>query len=582
MDESSAALEQFRQQWKEEVSARSKQPDKKPQESRSAERARRPSDVRVERPIHKPPTRHPAADIKDDSDHYDDAGQKDASSSSMIQRIEGLSIRHVDDDDFSAKASSKEPKSALEHFERAVEKESQGNLGDSLSHYRKAYRLDAKVDQSYKNKHFPTKSKPTNPNPSNASATVPSTAHHSSEGPQETMTMSQLIETFADAQIIGAPPLIEGDIPPHCGIKDLPTEVLLELLQAIGIRDPALLMRLSLVCKKLAYHLYKDNALWKRVALGPEFGLAGQRYNFVTDLQGRESVYRVLEEDDGPIEDPSSSLLSSVVTDVYFPKETIWQDIFHNYPRIRYTGVYISTVNYTRAGGSSATANTWSNPIHIITYYRYLRFFRDGTCISLLTTNEPIEVVHHLTKENLTFVRAGGKKETPSHPLNFTSSAPALFRESGNSSAISSSSGLPPPNNAAAPPPSAQQIMKHALRGRWRLCHPSLDTPTVEATPTTTTGTGTTAATNQSPTPPISPGDLHIETEGAGPRYMYTMHLSLKSAGSARSKHTTKNNKLQWKGFWSFNVLTSDWAEFHLKNDKPFFFSRVRGYGLGY
>lgn len=496
----------------------------------------------------------------------------------MIQRIEGLSTRHVDDDDFSARGSSKEPKSALEHFERAVEKESQGNLGDSLSHYRKAYRLDAKVDQSYKNKHFPTKSKPTNPNPSNASPTVPSTAHHSSEGPKETLTLtwSELIESFAGAEILGADPIIEGDIPPPCGIKELPTEVLLELLQAIGIRDPAMLMRLSLVCKKLAYHVHKDNALWKRIALGPEFGLASQRYNFVTDLQGREAVYQVLE-DDGNLQDTS-------VTDVHFSKETIWQDVFHNYPRIRFTGVYISTVNYTRAGGSSATANTWSNPIHIITYYRYLRFFRDGTCISLLTTNEPIEVVHHLTKENLAFVRAGAKKEPPAHPLNFTSSAPALFRESGTSSSAPGAA-----SNAGAPPPSAQQIMKHALRGRWRLCHPSLNAPAVEASITTnpdidldTPTAPTTAVPNQNPTPSMSPGDLHIETEGAGPRYMYTMHLSLKSAGSARSKHTTKNNKLQWKGFWSFNVLTSDWAEFQLKNDKPFFFSRVRGYGLGY
>ena len=36
---------------------------------------------------------------------------------------------------------TKEPRSALEHYERAVEKEDQGNLGDSLSHYRKAYRV---------------------------------------------------------------------------------------------------------------------------------------------------------------------------------------------------------------------------------------------------------------------------------------------------------------------------------------------------------------------------------------------------------------------------------------------------------
>lgn len=590
MDDSSVALEQFRQQWKAEVSARSKQPERRP-----TEKPRRPSDVKTDWPIHKPPTRHPAADIKDDSDHYNsDIGPNEAGSSSMIQRIEGLGPRHVDDDDFSARGSSKEPKSALEHFERAVEKESQGNLGDSLSHYRKAYRLDAQVDQSYKNKHFPTKSKPINPNPSGASATVPSTAHHSSDRPKEasTLTWAQLIESFADAEILGAEPMIEGDVPPHCGIKDLPTEVLLELLQAVGVRDPALLMRLSGVCKKLAHHVHRDNALWKRVALGPEFGLAAQRYNFATDLQGREAVYRVLKDDN----DPEDAL----VTDVFFPKETIWQDVFHSYPRIRFTGVYISTVNYTRAGGSTATANTWSNSIHIITYYRYLRFFRDGTCISLLTTSEPIEVVHHLTKETLAFVRAGAKREPPSHPLNFISSAPALFKETGGSS-TSSAPGVT--TNAAAPPPAAQQIMKHALRGRWRLCHPSLDTPLVEATtnsaaaatgtttittdrdidaPATATAADTAASTNQSPTPPISPGDLHIETEGAGPRYMYTMHLTLKSAGSARSRHTTKNNKLQWKGFWSFNMLTNDWAEFHLKNDKPFFFSRVRGYGLGY
>jgi F-box protein 9 len=29
----------------------------------------------------------------------------------------------------------------LEHFERAVEKEAAGKLGDSLQHYRKAYRV---------------------------------------------------------------------------------------------------------------------------------------------------------------------------------------------------------------------------------------------------------------------------------------------------------------------------------------------------------------------------------------------------------------------------------------------------------
>ncbi|OAG37590.1 hypothetical protein AYO21_08198 [Fonsecaea monophora] len=586
MAEQAAELEQFRQQWKEEVSARARKPEKKPLSS-AQHKHRRTSDGRPERPVNKPPTRHPAADIKqDDSDHYSDADQAGGSSSATIhQRMETLKIHNVDDDDFTTNASSKkEPISALEHFERAVEKESQGNLGDSLSHYRKAYKLDSKVDQSYKNKHFPqtTKSKVSNPNPSNAPVTVPSTAHHSLKEPDPSnITFSQLIDSFAHAQIEGAPPIIEGDRPPPCVIKRLPAEVLLELLQHIAVRDPAIYVRLSLVCKKLAYHVLSDNAIWKRVAMGAEFGLAGQRYDFNTDLQGREITFRALDEDladedlPGPVR----------VTDLPFPKDTIWREVFHNYPRIRFTGVYISTVNYTRPGAASVTASTWTNPVHIVTYYRYLRFFRDGTCISLLTTNEPIEVVHHLTPENLTFVRSG-KKEA-AHPLNFTSSAPALLRESGSSSIATGGGGT---STAAAPPPSARDVMKHALRGRWRLCHPSLDIS--ESNNTTTTTTTTTTNPNHShdharipssnPTPTMSPGDLHIETEGAGPRYMYTMHLSLKSAGSARSRHTTKNNKLVWKGFWSYNVLTNDWAEFHLRNDKPFYFSRVKGYGLGY
>jgi F-box protein 9 len=571
--DTTSALEQFRQQWREEVNARAHKKPEKRSSGPSQPKARRPSENRPERPINVPPTRHPVADVKqDDSDHLSDAEPTSGNSSTaMQQQVEGLKIGDMDDDGFTP-GTKKEPQSALEHFERAVEKESQGSLGDSLAHYRKAYRLDAKVDQTYKNKHFAAawKSKPTNTNPSNAPVTVPSTAHHSLEEPNsEPLTFHQLIDSFADSQIEGAAPIIPGDLPPPCGIKKLPTEVLLDLLQHVATRDPAIYVRLSLVCKKLAYHVITDNSIWKRVALGPEFGLASQQYNFNTDLQGREIIFQELEED---LEDEQTRA-SKLVNELSFPADTVWRDIFHEYPRIRFTGVYISTVNYTRPGGASATANTWSNPIHIVTYYRYLRFFRDGTCISLLTTNEPIEVVHHLTPENLNYVRTG-KKEGAGHPLNFTSAAPALLRESHPQSSTTGTSGN-------APPPSARDVMKHALRGRWRLCDPSLDGPLAESANTAPSG-GAEPAQQSSPKPTMSHGDLHIETEGAGPRYMYTMHLSLKNAGSARSRHTTKNNKLVWKGFWSFNVLTNDWAEFHLRNDKPFFFSRVRGYGLGY
>jgi F-box protein 9 len=533
MEEADSALEQFRREWREEVSARSKNKDSKHTLRGQAEASKTDQDIRRNsRVTIRPPTAHSAAGQKDE----DEMGSVDEDHRpSMIERIEGLNVKGVDEDDFTARRSSKEPISALEHYERAVEKESQGNLGASLSHYRQAYRLNDRVDQIYKSKHFPAKSNPTNPNPPNAPVTVPSTAHHSSKEPNATLSTSDLVASFAGLPILGAPPLIEGGRPPPCPIKKLPSEVLLEILLQTAICDPASFARFGAVCKALAYHVCTENQIWKRIALGIEFGLASQVYDFSTSLQGRELIERTLE----------SPLRRYRITEDSFPdsQNQDWREVFHSYPRIRFTGVYISTVNYTRPGGASASQATWNSPVHIVTYYRYLRFFRDGTVISLLTTNEPIEVVQYLTKENMNLVRSSIKEH---HPLNFTSNAPAI-------------SG-------------AQSLLRHALRGRWRLCHPSREGDDQIDGTMVDVPRPTTVADDE--------GDLFIETEGAGPRYMYTMHLSLKS--SSRSKHSVRNNKLQWKGFWSYNQLTNDWAEFQLKNDKAFFFSRVRSYGLGY
>jgi F-box protein 9 len=532
MESTDSALEQFRKQWREEVSARAKG-GKKLQSQTTASLTGTSSSTEIQKPAREPPEDHPAADLP--AEDNVDSSQEDGPSK-VADRIDDLTLGTADDDEFS-KFSTKEPSSALEHYERAVEKERQGNLGDSLSHYRKAYRLDAGVDLSYKHKHFPAKSKLFDPNPSNAPATVPSTAHHSSKEPNQPTSTSALVDSFAGLPIPGADPVIEGDRPPPCPMNRLPYEILHEILLRTAILDPAAFARLAVVCKRLAYHVFSENQIWKRVALGTEFGLAGQLYHFETDLQGRESTNHVL--------DPSIVCPKVDETSFEDPSKQNWREVFHSHPRIRFSGVYISTVNYSRAGGASATQLTWNTPVHIVTYYRYLRFFRDGAVISLLSTNEPVEVVHHLTRENVALVR-GGKDH---HPLNFTSSAPAING---------------PPTQTA--PPTAHQLIKHALRGRWRLSHPRA-AQQHSVTEIATAGVGT-------------EGDVYVETEGAGPRYMYTMQLALRS--SSKSEHSVKNNKLQWKGFWSYNQLTNDWAPFQLKNDRAFFFSRVRSYGVGY
>jgi len=47
----------------------------------------------------------------------------------------------IEGQDHDRAALFKEPSTALEHYERAVDKETTGQLGDSIAHYRKAFRV---------------------------------------------------------------------------------------------------------------------------------------------------------------------------------------------------------------------------------------------------------------------------------------------------------------------------------------------------------------------------------------------------------------------------------------------------------
>lgn len=384
--------------------------------------------------------------------------------------------------------------------------------------------MDHRVDLKYKNKHFPPSyfaAKPPIPNPSNASATVPNTAHHSLDGPPQ--TLKDLIASFSGLSIEPAPPAIEGTAPLPCPISTLPDEILVHIFKETAILDVASFVRLAQVCKRMAYLVATEEQIWRRVCEGGEVGFAAMHYDWQRELLGGPleadeypNLRRPDEEEndtpeiDLPVAPPKDTISYAMLHEVY---ASSWQRMFRLRPRIRFNGCYISTNNYIRPGQASPSQFTWNSPVHIVTYYRYLRFFRDGTLISLLTTTEPTDVVHSLTKELMEMHR----------------------------------------NNAHTYLPSA--VMQSALRGRWRLSsvkdHPDLDLADVE-------------------------GDLSVETEGVGAKYMYRMDLSLRTAGKG-----ARNNKLVWGGFWSYNKLTDDWAEFSRRNEKPLFWSRVKSYGDG-
>ncbi|RYP69812.1 hypothetical protein DL769_005164 [Monosporascus sp. CRB-8-3] len=540
-DQIQSELENFRKEWQAEVSARARnrsapqpRPSNQAVPSSSSSSSNRPP-RRNEQPHKKPASRtHNQPD--DGDDRYVQARSFDEPELSRA----GDGRRLDDGESKGLKGKDKEPQSAIDFYEAAVEKETSGKLGDSLQLYRKAFRMDSQVDQLYKNKHFAAawRAKPPPPagqvNLSNVPATVLNTAHHSLEGP--TLSVIDLIASFAGLAIQGSPPEVEGVPPPPCPIAELPDEILVHILRDVAVADVGDFVRLSRVCKRLAYLVAAEEQIWRRVCLGSEFGFDAMHYHFqqgvlwepldaeseAEELVGDDAFVTMAEEEKELAARRRAEQRATTDALLHGAYGSSWRHMFRRRPRVRFNGCYISTVNYIRAGLASGHQITWNSPVHIVTYYRYLRLFRDGTAISLLTTEEPAHVVHRLTKDLLRLHRDGAALHLPS------------------------------------------AVMGQALKGRWRLSGPH-DGPGVDEGGAPE-GTAHLADVE---------GTLFVETEGAGPKYMYRMDLSMRSAGK------TRNNKLVWKGFWSYNKLTDDWAEFGLKNDKPFFFSRVKSYGIG-
>ncbi|KAJ4266186.1 hypothetical protein NW762_004167 [Fusarium torreyae] len=527
--ELNSELESFRQKWLSDLRERGEHHDTA--EAPTAGPSRRPHHG----PISSLPHKHAPAPADDGDEDYVQSQSFDQDEHSLARPpVEAHHDR-----------KGKKLVSALDHFEEAMHKEGQGNMGDSLKLYRKAYRLDNGVDRRYREKHFPQKSapRPVSPTATRAPATEAS-APEASQPPKpepeveaKPLPIGELIASFAGLKIEPAPPPIEGMPEPPCPLADLPDEILIHILRDVAITDVGDFARLSRVCKRLAYLVASEQRIWRRVALGSEVGFSTQLYRFERGVEWDdlpEEEQEGPEIQDGFVVSPSELAQRREEANVAFTESLTpsvypnWKTLLRSRPRIRFNGCYISTVNYIRTGQASTNQPTWGSPIHIVTYYRYLRFFRDGSLISLLTTAEPADVVHHLTRDELNLHRGVAQPHLPS------------------------------------------AVMALALRGRWRLSSAAdQDDPSAVILPTSAT-----AGSHDRDRDPE--GDLFIETEGVGSKYMYRMDLALRSAGKG-----SRNNKLIWRGFYSYNKLTDDWGEFGLKNDKPFFFSRVKSYGFG-
>lgn len=347
---------------------------------------------------------------------------------------------------------------------------------------------------------------------------------------------------------------MEGEPLPPCPISELPEEILLQILTSLVLMDFPSFMRMSRVCKRLAYLVATEETIWKRICIGSEIGYGGMVYEWKVDVDGTPLEEDISDELAGvlsletpprtptpPNHPPANAattaagaartiavpslLLPPIPTPTLSSKYLTYAKMFRHRPRIRFNGIYISTVNYIRAGAANTTHSTWGAPVHIVTYYRYLRFFRDGRCLSLLTTHEPTEIVHQFTPDLL-------------EKKNVVAKDGRQGRQRRDRQVISEAKEDP---------------LSLTYKGRWKL------------------GNGEHVAEGKEE---FDESALSVETEGCYEKYTYRMDFHLRGQERGRSR-------LVWDGFWCFNKENETWGEIGRKNEKGFVFSKVRSYGLG-
>lgn len=125
-------LESFRRQWQEEV-RRGKGQNKSQSAGVSSSRQAVGNASQKSTKLKPPTVGSSSAPVRDDD--HDDQGFHDLENKDDALKLGGSSEARKN------VTAPAEPKTALDHYEKAVERETAGSLGDSVSLYRKAFRV---------------------------------------------------------------------------------------------------------------------------------------------------------------------------------------------------------------------------------------------------------------------------------------------------------------------------------------------------------------------------------------------------------------------------------------------------------
>lgn len=350
-------LDQFRREWQREVAQRqgSGRPENSGEVTHSGEKVR---NVRIQKHSGK------GADILESSQN----DEPELKYLSEDPTFKPETLTRPEENVFINTDLSDNDVSALKSFEQAVDREHVGKMADAVKHYRDAFKKNEQVDKLYREKYF-SNVKPS-AQASSSGSTLKKSGYHeepkSADALAEEALMRRMQKLHLENNKAEEEGTDEAGIIPEGPLIHLPPEVTALVLQTVALNDLSDFTKMTFSCSKLSYIGYTTQGIWKALCY-KEFGCQHYSPNYI-------------EEYDGNVDE------EVIANNIY---NHSWRRMYLERPRLWFNGVYISTCNYLRPG----MGESWNAPIHMVTYYRYLRFYEDGTCISLLTTNEPSEIV---------------------------------------------------------------------------------------------------------------------------------------------------------------------------------------------
>lgn len=298
----------------------------------------------------------------------------------LENELKGLSIKEINEHPIKSREQI-----AFELFELASAKEQEGKLNDASDYYWKAFKLDDKVDLKYREKYFENLKRERREKAIETKDRLNKLQTTNENIKPLELNKSQLLEllkSYSNCDFIPE----DEEKPVH--FTKLPYEVILNVMEILIIHDTPSWIDFSLVCKKLAYIGFVDKNIWSLLCR-----LTYGRQNYKEEENMVNTHDQEEEEEEEGIEKKDKL---QILIDERWGLD--YYKMLNERPFLKYRGVYISKVTYMKEGARSENSNSWNLPYKMISYYRYYRFFSDGTCLKIITILEPKKVIPRLHK----------------------------------------------------------------------------------------------------------------------------------------------------------------------------------------